>query len=207
MADNPVESKSRKPNSNRSDVPIVVIVAAAVAMCALFVASNRGRTADDAPETHLVRSQRRQYAGAPPVIRHAPISGKCVTCHTAEGTHKPPLGFAPANPHTKTPGMSAESRCRQCHAFRRTDERFVGTDFVRESFTRATGSRAHASAPPRIPHTLAMRTDCNACHTGPSARPEIRCTHPERTRCVQCHVPQVTPSSPFGDSSEHKSPE
>ncbi len=50
----------------------------------------------------------------------------------------------------------------------------------------------HYLAPPVIPHQLLMRENCAACHTGPAAREEIRCTHPERVRCAQCHVEATT---------------
>ena len=156
--------------------------------------------ADDGPASHETRSQRRLYTGAQPIIPHEPLSGKCVTCHTTEGTHRPPLGFAPANPHTKTVGLSADSRCRQCHVHRNTTEVFVENEFRRGALTRTGGTRAHAKAPPTIPHGLFMRTDCNACHSGPAARPEIRCSHPERSRCVQCHVPQT--SAPLRSAKE-----
>ena len=33
-----------------------------------------------------------------------------------------------------------------------------------------------------------LPVDCLARHAGPSARQEIRCTHPDRTNCLQCHA-------------------
>lgn len=183
-----------KPADSAAPIRVLIILAVLGAVGIALLLPGSQMAASHGPSSHQKRSERRLYPGAPPVIPHPPISGKCVTCHTPEGTHKPPLGYAPANPHTKTPGMSAESRCRQCHVFKKSTDVFVESDFVREAFTRTKGTRAHAKAPPTIPHPLQMRDDCNSCHTGDSARPEIKCTHPERTRCTQCHVyPQGVP--------------
>ena len=49
------------------------------------------------------------------------------------------------------------------------------------------GLRAMPHAPPTIPHTLQLRTDCLSCH-GLIARPGLRTTHPWLQNCVQCHV-------------------
>ena len=161
--------------------------------------------ANSAAATYAERRQRSAYSGSPPVIPHPPLSGKCVNCHTATGTVLPGLGAAPANPHTQTRGMSAHSRCRQCHVFSNSDALFVESDFEPLKQASWKGARAAALAPPTVPHPLFMREDCAACHTGPAARPEIRCTHPERVRCRQCHVqahnqpdtaaPDFTPTS------------
>ncbi len=197
MSQTPDTSTSKTPERRISFAPFVVGVVAAILLAVVAFNRTVEVSAKAGPTSHVVRSQRRQYIGAPPVIPHPPQSGKCVTCHTPEGSHKPPLGFAPANPHTRTPGMSAESRCRQCHAFRHTEDVFVESDFESVVLTSTQGSRAHVTAPPTIPHPLNMRGDCNACHSGPSARPEIRCTHPERARCTQCHVSKPTSDSVF----------
>ncbi len=155
----------------------------------VFVGCSSSR--DETPmrtATAAQRAERRLFAGAPPVIPHSQLSGQCVTCHTPTGTARPPIGFAPANPHTKTPGMSDESRCKQCHLFQTTQEVFVASTFEPFRFAGTQGQRAHKFAPPTIPHHHFMREDCAACHTGPASRPEIRCSHAERTRCVQCHA-------------------
>lgn len=134
-----------------------------------------------------VRAARRAYPGAPPVIPHPPLSGACTTCHSGTGMRVPQIGFAPPNPHTRTPGLSAHSRCRQCHAFARTDGLFQENLFAASTELRR-GSRAHPYAPPTIPHSHFLREDCLTCHAGPAARPEFRCSHPDRVRCAQCHV-------------------
>lgn len=181
----------------RKGTTILIIACAVIAMSAVWIVLAGRSNAGDGPAPHAVRAERRQYSGAPPVIPHTPLSGRCVTCHTTEGVYRPPLGYAPANPHTTTSGMSAESRCRQCHVYRQTESLFVESEFQQSALTTTAGTRAHATAPPTVPHPLAMRDDCAACHTGPAARPEIRCSHPERTRCVQCHVARSATSDTF----------
>lgn len=141
-----------------------------------------------APATAQVRSTRRAYDGAPPVIPHPPLGADCVACHTANGKQVPTYGFAPANPHLGSDRFGSLQNCRQCHLFQRSEETLVANSFagIPQSITR--GTRAYAGAPPIIAHSLQMRENCAACHTGPSSRPEIRCSHPERSNCRQCHL-------------------
>jgi cytochrome c-type protein NapB len=138
------------------------------------------------------RALRRAYDGAPPTIPHEPLGVECIACHTQEGMSVPDLGFAPASPHEKTEGMSAMSRCQQCHVFRRTKELFVESAFAGFAQDLRHGKRLHDLAPPVIPHKILMRENCVACHAGPAAREEIRTSHPERVRCRQCHAEQRT---------------
>jgi cytochrome c-type protein NapB len=102
------------------------------------------------------------------------------------------LGFAPPSPHELTDGMSASSRCQQCHVFQRTTEQFVANTFAGLRQDLRHGRRLNDLTPPVMPHKLLMRENCSACHTGAAAREEIRTSHPERPRCMQCHVPQET---------------
>jgi nitrate reductase cytochrome c-type subunit len=142
-----------------------------------------------------VRADRRLYDGAPPVIPHKPLNIKCTECHTSTGKQAPPLGFAPANPHAATQGVSGTSYCQQCHVFRRDEKTFLDleNDFVGLAQQFAQADRLYPGAPPVIPHRLFMRENCTSCHSGPAARPEIVCKHTERTNCRQCHVPVVVP--------------
>jgi len=140
------------------------------------------------PASLQVRAKRRAFDGAPPVVPHESLGMACVTCHTAEGKAVPTLGVAPANPHDFH--SASFSNCRQCHVFSQTDRLFVETNFqgIRQQHRPA----GLTDQPPVIPHTTAMRSNCAACHTGPAARPEIVCSHPNRTNCVQCHVAKTT---------------
>ena len=142
--------------------------------------------------TASVRAQRRAYDGAPPVIPHQNFGMSCTQCHTERGMAVPDVGFAPPSPHEQTAGLSAMSNCKQCHVFATTSEEFVENDFVGLAQDMRSGRRLNDYAPPVLPHRVFMRENCAACHTGPAAREDIRCTHPERTRCQQCHVPADT---------------
>lgn len=145
-----------------------------------------------------VRAARRAYTGAPPVIPHPPLGASCTTCHSAVGQAAPPLGFAPPNPHLKTPGIGHSANCRQCHLFQRTEQSdlFRASRFVGHIPPATKGERLYPTAPPVIPHQHFMRENCAACHTGPPARPEIRCSHPDRINCAQCHLRNLTSTPP-----------
>lgn len=144
------------------------------------------------PTASAVRAERRLYDGAPPVIPHPPLHIRCVSCHTETGKDSPPLGVAPANPHSATTGLSNTGDCRQCHVFRELDRVFVDSDFVGLRPSIARDERLYSGAPPVIPHRVFMRENCRSCHCGPGVRPEIRCSHPQRTNCRQCHVQIAT---------------
>lgn len=145
----------------------------------------------------LVRAERRAYDGAPPVIPHAAFESTCVSCHNEEGVAVPGVGFSPPSPHVATAGLSAISRCEQCHVRAQSHTPWVANTFAGLRQDLRKGLRLHAEAPPVMPHPVFMRENCAACHTGPAAREAIRTTHPERTHCRQCHVLQITTAS-FG---------
>jgi cytochrome c-type protein NapB len=135
-----------------------------------------------------VRATRRAFDGAPPVIPHEPMGAQCVSCHTMEGLNLPGVGFAPPSPHARTRGMEGTTYCTQCHVWNVTDEVFRENTFVGLRQDLRQGKSAMPGSPPVIPHSIQMRENCMACHTGPAAREEIRCDHPERVQCRQCHV-------------------
>jgi cytochrome c-type protein NapB len=149
----------------------------------------------DAPQAGMlqltasnVRAARRAYDGAPPVIGHPPLGAACTTCHTLTGMAVPNLGFAPANPHAASDLADRVQNCRQCHVFQRVEDMAIANRFAGAPASIRKGDRLYPGAPPVVPHSLALRDNCLACHSGPSARPEIRCSHPERSNCRQCHV-------------------
>lgn len=135
-----------------------------------------------------VRAGRRAFDGAPPVVPHQDFGVTCLECHGATRVEVPDLGFSPPMPHGATEGLSAISRCTQCHLFRDTDELFRESTFAGAPQALQLGPRAHDFAPPRIPHPRFLRENCLACHDGPAAREDIRCTHAERAACTQCHL-------------------
>jgi cytochrome c-type protein NapB len=188
--------------SGRHEVRTVRRAEPLIALCMLLAAC--GPSADGVPppgprdgstkSTSAVRATRRLYDGSPPVIPHARIGADCVACHNERGMEVADLGFAPPSPHALTAGMSAMSRCEQCHVFCQTNELFGPSEFTGLAQDLRAGTRLYGGAPPVIPHAIQMRENCAACHSGPAAREEIRCTHPERARCQQCHVPAVSPA-------------
>ncbi|HEX9732152.1 MAG TPA: hypothetical protein VGG06_09225, partial [Thermoanaerobaculia bacterium] len=105
------------------------------------------------------RALRRAFDGAPPVIPHAAF-GPCGSCHSDSGMAVEGVGFSPPSPHARTKGMSAVSRCQQCHVFQTTRAVFAdnGFDGLRQDLRR--GRRLNALAPPVIPHQILMRENC-----------------------------------------------
>lgn len=142
-----------------------------------------------------VRAARRLFDGAPPTIPHPPLGAACTQCHNERGMHVEGLGFAPPSPHEETRGMSAFSRCNQCHVHALESDEFVVNSFAGLAQDLRRGERLYDGAPPVMPHGTLMRENCSACHDGPAAREELRCSHPERARCEQCHVTQRETSS------------
>lgn len=129
----------------------------------------------------------RQYPGSPPRIPHKvdlSFSGNetdCLSCHE-KGGFSPEFGkFAPITPHPEN------TLCYQCHAKVETEELFVDTRWQSIQPPRL-GQSSLSSSPPPIPHSLQLRENCIACHTGPAAVAEIRIAHAARGDCRQCHA-------------------
>ena len=140
----------------------------------------------------------RQYPGSPPWIPHPvdlTFSGDetdCLSCH-AKGGYSPEFGkFVPVTPHPEN------VLCYQCHAQVTTTELFVETNWQSIDPPRL-GRSFLSSSPPTVPHSLQLRENCIACHSGPGAVVEIRVSHSARGNCRQCHVPalQTAPVAEF----------
>ena len=141
---------------------------------------------DDKRQSLQLRSERRAYNGAPPIIPHAVDQlghDSCLACHGK--------GFKLENRTAKQLPHPYLENCMQCHAppspgifdsvpFR--ENTFVGIAAPFE------GARAWPGAPPVVPHTTWMRNNCLACH-GPNSWPGMETTHPWRQNCLQCHAP------------------
>ncbi len=134
---------------------------------------------------------RRQYPGSPPTVPHnvpKSFSGdtsKCISCHERGGYDAELDAYAPVTPHPEN------ENCFQCHVPVTTDKLFVETDWQSIDPPKL-GLSMLGGSPPPIPHSLQLREDCIACHTGPGAVAEIRVEHGSRGNCRQCHVPQMT---------------
>ncbi len=129
----------------------------------------------------------RQYPGSPPRIPHKvfpSFSGEqenCIACHGRGGYDVEQDAYAPVTPHPEN------ELCYQCHVPRLTDELFVETNWLSIPPPKLGNSQMGGSPPP-IPHSLQLREDCIACHTGSAAVAEIRVEHGSRGNCRQCHV-------------------
>ena len=132
----------------------------------------------------------RQYPGSPPRIPHkvspsfAENAEDCLACHASGGYDAELDAYAPVTPHPEN------ELCYQCHLPVHTEKLFVGNDWQSINPPKL-GQSQLAGSPPSIPHTLQLRGDCIACHTGPAAVAEIRVEHGSRGNCRQCHLPMV----------------
>lgn len=155
------------------------------------------------------RALLRAYDGAPPVIPH-PITDlkvqTCRACH-AEGLRAGDK-VARMVSHTYLPN------CTQCHveasANGSGNEPGLANSFVGKRPSGYGGTRAWAGAPPVMPHTTFMRTNCISCH-GEHGYDGWRPDHLSRTNCVQCHVPaaefdQLAPSFGLPDIADGQTP-
>ncbi|MBL9002381.1 MAG: nitrate reductase cytochrome c-type subunit [Phycisphaerae bacterium] len=134
-----------------------------------------------------VRAALRAYEGAPPVIPH-PIADlniqTCRACHA--------LGLQAGNKTARMVSHTYLTNCTQCHV--EASGPLLGDDpgpangFVGIRPSGYGGTRAWAGAPPVMPHTTFMRTNCISCH-GEHGYDGWRPDHLSRTNCVQCHVP------------------
>ena len=162
------------------------------------------------PRTLSIYRALRAYPGAPPRIPHGLSAteyrtGGCRTCHE-RGGYSPRFGsYVPVTPHPELAdclschvpdatvvgidvARAAEGGgCRGCHAPAAQGSAVVPLDW-RPLAWPALPARVPDEPPPAIPHDVALRGNCNACHMGPGAVAEIRTTHPERANCRQCHV-------------------
>ncbi len=134
------------------------------------------------------RAQNRAFNGAPPTIPHAIdqlSDASCVACHK-DGVLTKSLRISRMS-HTFL------TNCTQCHV--ESHPRHMPATVFRENTfaglpAPAAGPRAFAGAPPQIPHSTWMRSDCMSCH-GYEGRHGLRTTHPWRNSCQQCHAPSA----------------
>ena len=144
------------------------------------------------PEEKLLalqqRARNRAFNGAPPTVPHAidhQSDASCVACHQT--------GAVTAS--LRIPRMSHAflANCTQCHV--ESQPRHLPAEVFRGNLfaglpAPTAGPRAFPGAPPQIPHTTWMRSDCMSCH-GYEGRQGIRTTHPWRSNCLQCHTPSA----------------
>lgn len=135
------------------------------------------------------RKKNRAFNGSPPTIPH-PIDQRsdksCLACH-GDGARTKSL---------RIPQMSHQllANCTQCHV-ESNPRHMAAFSFCENDFAGLAaptgGPRAFEGAPPQIPHTTWMRSDCLSCH-GYAGQQGIRTTHPWRKNCQQCHTPSAS---------------
>jgi cytochrome c-type protein NapB len=134
------------------------------------------------------RENNRAYNGAPPVIPHAidqMSSESCMACHEDALRVGDRSGGRIPHPYLAS--------CTQCHVedwSRDLAARDVADNSFQGMPAPLEGPRAWIGAPPIIPHSTLMRTDCLSCH-GPGGPAGLQTTHPERQSCFQCHAPSA----------------
>ena len=134
--------------------------------------------------THEDRMQNRAYDGAPPTMAHPASFAKTKNCLDCHGQNFR-LGDRLARPMPHPYMIS----CQQCHV-EQTSELFDVVNETKNYFVGLQpvqgGSRSYEGAPPVMPHTIFMRTNCLACH-GSQGYAGLQTDHPERRNCTQCH--------------------
>lgn len=159
------------------------------------------------------RAALRAFEGAPPVVPH-PIADinvqTCRACHA--------LGLRTGDKTARMASHTYLVNCMQCHVERpadATDDSAPSTSFVGLRASGYGGTRAWSGAPPMMPHTVFMRTNCVSCH-GEHGYDGWRPDHLSRTNCMQCHAPAAeyeqlaptfgVPDVPDGSSPPARSP-
>lgn len=151
------------------------------------------------------RSTLRAYEGAPPVIPH-PIAGinvqTCLACHAQ--------GIKAGDKNARMISHAVLTNCTQCHVEAASPmlgkEPAPVNDFAGRFTGGYGGARAWPGAPPVMPHTTFMRTNCVSCH-GEFGYNGWRPDHLSRSNCVQCHAPagefdQLSPSFNLPDQPD-----
>lgn len=133
------------------------------------------------------RAALRAFEGAPPVIPHATTGMNIQTCRACHAE-----GLRAGDKVAKMVSHTYLMNCTQCHV--EASGPLLGSDPEPENVFAGLrpsgygGTRAWAGAPPVMPHTTFMRTNCVSCH-GEHGYDGWRPDHLSRTNCVQCHAP------------------
>ena len=134
------------------------------------------------------RAALRAYEGAPPVIPHATLDMNIQTCRACHAS-----GLRTGDRTARMVSHTYLPNCTQCHVEARGPFMELAPSPAPNRFDglRASGyggTRAYTGAPPVMPHTTFMRTNCVSCH-GEHGYDGWRPDHLSRTNCIQCHLP------------------
>lgn len=180
-----LRTKQRGPNAHLYDAAFPALSAPLPAV------TEEVRQTDAEREAALaLRKTRRAYDGAPPTIPHdvgQQDMPPCLACHES--------GARVAGKTATRMSHQRIDNCLQCHVVMKDprpgapavpppENTFVGAPSA------SRGERAYAGAPPTIPHSTLMRSECGSCH-GVAGISGMRSTHPWRQSCTQCHAPSA----------------
>lgn len=145
----------------------------------------------DKQQSTLTRATRRSFNGAPPVIPHIVENTTDSACYACHGK-----GMRIDDRIANRMSHQFLANCTQCHA-PPPPKPFADVDAdVASSFVGLPapmkGERAFPGAPPTIPHSTWMRSECLACHGNAAGWAGLQSTHPWRASCQQCHAPSAT---------------
>jgi cytochrome c-type protein NapB len=132
------------------------------------------------------RASLRAFEGAPPVVPHPVLDINVQTCRACHA-----MGLKAGDKTARMVSHTYLVNCTQCHVEKpidSTNDVAPANSFVALRASGYGGTRAWAGAPPVMPHTVFMRTNCVACH-GEHGYDGWRPDHLSRTNCMQCHVP------------------
>lgn len=140
------------------------------------------------------RTARRAFDGAPPVVPHPIAQDSAAACLACHGP-----GLVIKDKVASKMSHALHVSCTQCHVPSvgpriPVQETALSKPLTENQFAGLTaplqGQRAWPQAPPTIPHSTLMRSDCLSCH-GPQGLFGLRTPHPDRQSCLQCHVPNA----------------
>lgn len=148
------------------------------------------------------RAELRAFEGAPPMIPHATADLNIQTCRACHAQ-----GLKAGDKVARGVSHTYLVNCTQCHVEAVSDRADLGLSagntFIGLRPSGYGGTRAWAGAPPVMPHTTFMRTNCVSCH-GEFGYDGWRPDHLSRTNCAQCHTPaaefeQLSPAFNIAD--------
>lgn len=152
----------------------------------------RKATKDEVLDALTSRTELRAFDGAPPVVPHPTQQRGALACLACHGK-----GVVLGNGEDKRVARVMSHRyltnCVQCHV-EQLSARWGPSNWPPEGnntfegmASPTHGPRAYADAPPQMPHSSNMRSDCASCH-GPLGPKGLQTSHYQRQNCVQCHT-------------------
>lgn len=214
-SDRTEEGPAKQPRTDRAATPLTWRLNNPAPAVIAEAKANPGAVADKfASRMRSIAERRmlRAYEGAPPVVPHSISDLSVQACRECHAT-----GLRAGDKVARMVSHSYLTNCTQCHVEAQVpgdseagSEFSNGSSFVGLSAAGYGGTRAWAGAPPLMPHSSFMRTNCTSCH-GEHGYDGWRPDHLSRTNCIQCHAPaaefdQLAPSFGMADRPDPDPP-